>query len=421
MAKSLKRDAHAIPNTTIMKKKEKIFDPVRLKLRKRRRIILLSILVILIGVRIALPYIIKNQLVKAVNKTEGYHCTLEDVDLHLFRGAMILKEFDLRMTTNDVEKPFVYCKNADISVEWKQIFNGAIVSEIILDDLRIYFADSKDEEKQQTGGVSWVEPIIDFIPLKINRFEINGGMIEFENLTSVPPVNLKLTDLQLLAENLTNSTDQKEPLPSHLKITSQVLGKGNLNLEGDLNILKELPDMDLNVDIQKVDLTELNAFTTAYANFDFERGDFALAAEFAMLNGEAKGYVKPIMNDVKVLSFKHDKPVLNTLWQSIVGLAFNITKNFPKDRTGTKVPISGRYDNPDIDIWQTIVNIFRNAIIKAYNPEVDGTISLSSVGKDEADQTFWDKLKDAFTTDDQEKAERKEKKEEKKAEKKKGK
>ncbi len=291
------------------------------------------------------------------------------------------------------------------------------MSEVILDDLRIHFADSQDEDKQQSGDVSWVEPILDFIPLKINRFEINVGMIEFENLTSAPPVNLKLSNLQLLAENLTNSRDEKEPLPSHLKITSTVLGKGNLTLEGDLNILKELPDMDLDLDIQKVDLTELNNFTNAYANFDFERGNFALAAEFAMLNGEAKGYVKPILNDVKVLSFKHDKPILNTLWQAFVGLAFNITKNFPKDRTGTKVPISGRFDNPDIDIWQTIVNIFRNAIIKAYDPEVDGTISLSSVGKDEADQTFWEKLKDAFTTGEQEKAEREKKKAEKKREK----
>lgn len=401
-----------------MKKREKIFDPVRTKKRKRnRRIILLSILVVLIGVRIALPFIIKNQLVKAVNKVEGYHCTLEDVDLHLFRGAMILKEFDLRMTTNDVEKPFVYCKNADISVEWNQIFNGAIVSEIILDDLRLHFADSKDEDKKQEGGVSWVQPIIDFIPLKINRFEINGGMIEFENLTSAPPVNLKMTDLYLLAENLTNSTDEKKPLPSKLKITSKVLDKGNLTLVGDLNILKELPDMDLNVDIQKVDLTELNAFSTAYANFDFERGQFALAAEFAMLNGETKGYVKPILNDVKVLSFKEDGPIMNTFWQAFVGLAFNITKNLPKDRTGTKVPISGRYDDPNIDVWQTIVNILKNAFVKAYDPDVDGTINLGDVGKDDKDRTFGEKLKDAFTTDDKEKAERKEKKEDRKEEK----
>ncbi|MDD2983504.1 MAG: DUF748 domain-containing protein [Crocinitomicaceae bacterium] len=391
-----------------MKKRGKIFDPARLQKKRRNRIILLSFLAVLIGVRIALPFIIKNQLVKAINKVEGYHCTLEDVDLHLFRGAMILKEFDLRMTSNEVEKPFVYCKNADISVEWKQIFNGAIVSEIILDDLRLYFSDSKDEDKKQEGGVSWVQPIIDFIPLKINRFEINGGMIEFENLTSAPPVNLKMTDLYLLAENLTNSQDDKKALPSKLKITSKVLNKGDLTLKGDLNILKELPDMDLNLDIQNVDLTELNAFTTAYANFDFERGDFAVAAEFAMLNGETKGYLKPILNDVKVLSFKHDKPALNTLWQAVVGLTFNVTKNFPKDRTGTKVPISGRYDQPDIDVWQTVVNILRNAIIKAYDPEIDGTISLGSVGKDEADQTFWDKLKDVFTTDKQEKAERKE-------------
>ena len=403
-----------------MKKKEKIFDPARVKKRKkRRRIILLSILVLLIGVRIALPYIIKNQLVKAVNKTEGYQCTLEDVDLHLFRGAMILKEFDLRMTDKKVEKPFVYCKNADISVEWKQIFNGAIVAEIILDDLQLHFADSKDKEKQQAGDASWVQPIIDFIPLKINRFEINGGMIEFENITSQPPVNLKMTNLELLAENLTNSTDNEKPLPSPIRITSGILGKGVLDLKGDLNILKEIPDMDLNVSIKKVDLTELNAFTTAYANFDFEKGDFGLGCEFAMLNGVAKGYVKPILNDVKVLSFKNDGPIFNTFWQGFLGLVFNITKNFPNDRTGTKVPISGRYDNPEIDIWSTIANIFRNAFVKVYDSNVDGTIDLSDVGREDADRTFWEKLKDAFTTDEQEKEARQEKKAEKKAEKKK--
>lgn len=403
-----------------MKKKEKIFDPVRQKKKKRRRrIILLSILVLLIGVRIALPYIIKNQLVKAVNKTEGYHCTLEDVDLHLFRGAMILKEFDLRMTDKEVAKPFVYCKNADISVEWRQIFNGAIVSEIILDDLRLHFADSKDKDKEQAGDASWVQPIIDFIPLKINRFEINNGMIEFENITSQPPVNLKMTNLKLLAENLTNSTDNEKPLPSPIRITSGILGKGELDLKGDLNILKEIPDMDLNLSIKKVDLTELNAFTTAYANFDFEKGDFGLGCEFAMLNGEAKGYVKPILNDVKVLSFKDDGPIFNTFWQGFLGLVFNITKNFPNDRTGTKVPISGRYDNPDIDIWSTIANIFRNAFVKVYDSNVDGTIDLSDVGKEEADRNFWDKLKDAFTTDEQERDARDAKKAEKKAEKKK--
>ncbi|WP_107037703.1 DUF748 domain-containing protein [Brumimicrobium mesophilum] len=372
------------------------------KKKRRRRIILYAFLVVIIGFRIWLPYFLRDKIVAAVNEVDGYECTLEDIDLHLFRGAMIFKEFEIKITENSVTKPFVYCKNTDISVEWKAIFQGSIVSEVVLDELKLYFADGNSEEQEQTGDVSWVEPIIDFIPLKINRFVINNGQIEFENMVSDPAVNLKLTQLQLKAENLTNSTDVQEPLPSHLKLTSKVLNKGNLKVEGDLNILKDLPDMDLNVDVKDVDLTELNAFTMAYANFDFEKGDFAVASEFAMLDGQAKGYVKPILTDVKVLNFKEDKPVLNGFWQAFVGLAFNITKNIRKDKTGTKIPISGNIDNPEIGIVTTIVNIFRNAFIEAYEAEVDNTISLKDIANEQDDRGFWDKFKDIFNNDDKE-------------------
>jgi hypothetical protein len=385
-----------------MKSFKEIIFPSNKK-KRRRRIVLFVVIVVLIGVRMWLPYFLKDKLVAAVNEVEGYECTLGDLDLSIFRGAMVLQEFEIKITENAVTKPFVYCKNADISVEWRAIFHGSIVSEVILDQLELYFADGNSEEEEQSGDASWVEPIIDFIPLKINRFVINNGQIEFENMVSAPPVNLKLTDLQLKVENLTNSTDEGKALPSHLKLTSKVLNKGNLHIEGDLNILKDLPDMDLDIDIKEVDLMELNAFTMAYANFDFEKGQFALASEFAMLNGEAKGYVKPILTDVKVLSFKEDKPVLNGFWQAFVGLAFNITKNFKKDRTGTKIPISGNITDPNIEIGATIVNIFRNAFIKAYEAEVDNTISLKDIANDQDESSFWDKFKGLFSGDDDDK------------------
>ncbi|RFC54881.1 DUF748 domain-containing protein [Brumimicrobium aurantiacum] len=372
--------------------------------RKRRtlRIVLYSIILILVAFRIYLPFLLKDKLVAAVNEVEGYECTLGDLDLSIIRGAMVLQEFEIKVTENSVTKPFVYCKNADISIEWNAIFHGSIVSEVILEQLELYFADGKSEDEEQTGGTSWVEPIIDFIPLKINRFVINNGQIEFENMVAEPPVNLKLTELQLKVENLTNSTDLEEKLPSSLELTSKVLNKGNLHVNGGLNILKDLPDMDLNLDVKDVDLTELNEFTQAYANFDFEKGNFGLATEFAMLNGEVKGYVKPILQDVKVLNIKEDVPVLNTFWQAVVGLVFNITKNIPKDKTGTKIPISGNIDNPDVELGTTIVNIFRNAFVEAYKVKVDNTISLKDIANEQDEKTFWEKFKGLFTNDNDE-------------------
>lgn len=390
-----------------MKSLKEIFLPSNPKKRKRR-IILWSVIILLIGIRIWLPYFLKNRLVAAVNAVEGYECKLDDLDLELFRGAMIFQGFEIKVTTNNVQKPFVYIKNADISVEWREIFHGSIVSEIYLDGVNLFFADGNSKEEKQAGGASWVQPVIDFIPLKINTFSIAGGTIEFENAVSKPPVNLKLTDLNLIAKNLTNSTKLKDSLPSSVLLNSKILGKGLLHLDGKLNILKEIPDLDLNLSIKEVDLTELNDFTNAYAKFDFERGNFDLACEFAMIDKEVKGYVKPILSNVKVFSFDENGTVLNKFWEAFVGLAFNVTKNQAEGTSGTRVPISGRYDDPDVHVFTTILNILRNAFVKAYQAEVDGSIGPEDVGKAQDDSGFWKKIKKAFTKDDKGKDEKKE-------------
>ena len=374
-----------------MKSLKEIFYPSNPKKRKRR-IILWSILILLIGIRIWLPYFLKNRLVAAVNGVEGYECKLDDLDLELFRGAMIFEGFEIKVTTNNVQKPFVYIKKADISVEWKEIFHGSIVSKIYIEEPNLYFADGNSKDEQQAGGASWVQPVIDFIPLKINTFSISGGSIEFENAVSKPAVNLKLTDLNLVAKNLTNSTQSKDSLPSTVELNSKVLGKGLLHLDGNLNILKEIPDLDLNLSIKDVDLTELNDFTNAYAKFDFESGNFALACEFDMIDKQVKGYVKPILGNVKVYSPDENGTVLNKFWQAFVGLAFNVTKNQAEKTSGTKVPISGRYNDPKVHVFTTIVNIFRNAFVEAYQAEIDHSIGPEDVMKA---VNFWNFIKDS--------------------------
>lgn len=379
-----------------MSKIKSILIPSKPKKRKRR-MVLYIILLFLVAVRIWLPYFLKDRLVAAVNKSEGYECQLDDLDLALFRGAMILEGFKIQVTTNNIKKPFVYVESADISVEWRSLLKGAIVSEIYIDKPNLYFADGDEKEEKQAGGASWVKPVIEFIPLKINSLTISDGTVEFENAVSNPEVNLKLTELNLIAENLTNSTESKDSLPSRLNLTSRVLGNGFMELNGNLNILKEIPDMDLNFNIKQVNLTRLNDFTMAYANFDFERGEFALASEFAMINKEIKGYIKPVLNHVKVFDFDEKGTTLNKFWQAFIGLSFNVTKNQTKDRSATKVPFSGKYNDPDIELIKTIINVIKNAIIEAYEAKVDNSISPEDINAEKDNSNFWKQFKELFS------------------------
>ncbi|HTF35981.1 MAG TPA: DUF748 domain-containing protein [Myxococcota bacterium] len=59
-------------------------------LRRRRNLILLGVLVLLVAVRIALPFILRREIVSQADQALTGHLELDDLDLSLFRGGVTL-------------------------------------------------------------------------------------------------------------------------------------------------------------------------------------------------------------------------------------------------------------------------------------------------------------------------------------------
>lgn len=367
------------------------------KRRKRRLIIWGSIVLVLIGVRIWLPYYIKNELVASINAVEGYSCKLDDVDLELYRGGLILEGLEIYVTVNEVEEPYVVVPRADISVDWSAAFSGSLVGEILVESPHLYFSDGESEEDDQVGDASWTEPIIDFIPLKINEFVITDGIAEFENKDSKSGAKVDLHDINLTITNLRNTNQDNDSLPSTVKLTSKIYKQGDLTINGRLNILREVPDMDLDIQAKDIDLRQLNPLWETYASLDFESGTFALASEFVMRDSKINGYLKPILDDVSIFNFKEEGTFLNKSWQAFAGFALEITENQKFDRSASKVPFSGTYEDPDFDILTTVLNVFKNALFQAYNLDIDDSISFEGIKNSTHEKSFGQKVKSVFT------------------------
>src|SRR5690606_6885672 len=108
--------------------------------------------------------------------------SIDDVDIALYRGAYKVKGLELFQVDGDHEVPFLDFPIIDLSVEWKALFKGAIVGEIIFENAAINFVDTETEEAPQTGeDVDWTEPIKDLMPLNINRLEAINSKIVFHN------------------------------------------------------------------------------------------------------------------------------------------------------------------------------------------------------------------------------------------------
>jgi hypothetical protein len=399
--------------------------------RKKRigLIIAVSFVALLVVARLVLPYVVLTYLNRTLANMKGYRGHIEDVDIALIRGAYKIDSIYLHKvdTVKGKETPFFAASSVDLSVEWKALFHGSIVGELIFEQPMIRFTKDKVEPKQVRNDSTGFKKLLDdFMPLKVNRVEVNDGAIEYKDEFSKPKVDIALTHAYALALNLRNSYDSAAVLPASLTMHAN-LYEGQLALQVKMNPLADDPTFDMNADLKHTNLVKLNEFFQAYAKVDVNKGRFGLYTEVAAKNGSFAGYVKPLIQDLDVLGKEDRKDnIFQKMWEGVAGTVGEVFQNQSKDQVATKVPFRGSLKNPDTNVWSAIYNVLENAFIQALQPSIDNEINIASVdNKKDEKKTLLQKVfgkkdePDAKKDKADRKKEKKKKRQEKKAEKKK--
>ena len=367
------------------------------KTKKIITITLTIIIVVLIIFRLLLPTIVENYLNKTLADMGEYTGHVQDVDIWLIRGAYVINGLEINKTTGKVPVPFLIAPKIDLAVEWAALFKGAVKAKVAFFDPELNFVSGPTKETSQTGaGTDWTEPLHKLLPIDINKFQIYNGKIKYNDFHASPKVDIFINKLELLATNLSNIEDKGKPLPSELTISGSSIGGGNLSLKGNINVLKQVPDADINMEFTNINLTALNNFTKAYGKFDFEKGKLSVFSEMSVKNGNVDGYVKPVLENVSVLNWSKDGPTLmQKLWQAAIGATFEIFKNHQKDRFATKIPIEGKLNQKiETDVFTTIVRVVKNAFIEAYQKTIDNSVSFNNNGVEKENKFLFFNVKE---------------------------
>ncbi len=349
--------------------------------QRKRYIIPLAILALLIVGRLLLPYFVTRYVNKVLADIPGYWGKIDDVDIHLYRGAYKIQGLELYKVEGNQRVPFLDFPDTDLSIYWKAILKGEVAGQIVFNQPKVNFIGGKDSSDVQSGeDVDWTAPLKKLMPLQIDRLTIKNGEITFNDFTSRPKVDLNMKNVDMLATNLSNAEHKAATLPSDVRLTAQSIGNGNLDIKMAINVLKPMPDFDLNLKFEKVDIPALNDFFEAYANVDLEKGNFDMYSELALRNGVITGYVKPIAKHLKFIDWKDKEETQNVphlLWEGLVGLVADIFKNHRKDQLATSIPISGTIKKTRIDTWTAVLGVLRNAFVKAVPTDTDGTVTFT--------------------------------------------
>jgi hypothetical protein len=323
-------------------------------IKKKRFLVPAAIILILLVIRMLLPVFLKHYVNGVLENIPGHYGQVDDIDLHLIRGAYVLHNLYLNKLDADSEIPFLNFGRTDVSLEWNALFKGEIVSEIIMTRPQLIYV-FEDQEKAVVKDADiedWSKALTDLVPIAINHLAINDGKVAFVQLSANPNIDLHLDNITLNATNLRNVVQKSSTLPSSVHATAVSIGNGKLTLEGKMDLVRKIPNMDLSLGLENAAVTALNDFTNHYAGIDFDEGKFHLFSEIAIADGYLKGYIKPIFENVKLVG-KGDS-FLKILWEGFVGFIKFVFKNHKHDTLATKVPLEGDLNSVESKLWPTI-------------------------------------------------------------------
>ncbi|EPJ86778.1 hypothetical protein CFII64_10100 [Pseudomonas sp. CFII64] len=342
---------------------------------------LAGLVVLLIAVHIALPYVMRNYLNDKLADMGDYRGQVTDVDLALWRGAYRINGLNIVKVDGKVPVPFVKVPVIDLAVSWHSLwYDHAVVAEVLFQRPELNFVDGgANKQASQTGqGTDWREQMNKLLPITLNELRIQDGVITFNNFTTTPKVKIQADKVNASLYNLTNVEDVKGKRDARFEGKALLLGHANLESSATFDPFSNFEDFDFRLRATDIELKRLNDFASAYGKFDFNAGSGDLVIEAQANKGQLTGYIKPLLRDVDVFNWQQDvenqnKGFFRSIWEAVVGTSETVLKNQSKNQFATRVDLSGSVHKQDISAFQAFLQILRNAFVQAFNARYDGS------------------------------------------------
>ncbi|MBI9088583.1 MAG: DUF748 domain-containing protein [Desulfobacterium sp.] len=205
----------------------------------------------------------------------------------------------------------------------------------------------KDLEKKQPGET---------IPVTIHRIVLEKGNLEFTDRSIQPEFKVSLSDINTSIKNL----DSRETQRADVEFNAQVNNHASLEINGQINPLKQDLFLDTRVTLQDMDLGPVSPYAGKYAGYTIQKGKLSIDLSYHIDNQalDAK-------NDLFIDQFDFGNP---TGSEVAVNAPVKLAVALLKDTSGKislNLPVKGNLDDPEFSVAGIVVKIITNLLAKA--------------------------------------------------------
>src|SRR5688572_16717764 len=174
------------------------------------------------------------------DRLKGYTARIERLSFHPLGASLTLHGLTFSQNAHP-DPPIFHVERLDASVQWKALLHWKVVAdfEFIHPKLYVDLQHLREEAKDPTPVTQkgWQEAFEAIYPLKINEVIVRDGEAVYVDPGPFKP--LRLSDIQIRADNIRNIHSKARDYPSELELTAVVFEKGSLKIDGHADFLAE--------------------------------------------------------------------------------------------------------------------------------------------------------------------------------------
>ena len=205
-----------------------------------------------------------------------------------------------------------------------------------------------------------------------DSIQINEGVLDYYDFTLQEPFRMQLSNISAVATEIT-AEDQY----ASFDIRSRVNQSGNLTAKLEIS-RSGMDNMLFDFKVDNLFLDDLNPYSRYYIAHPFSSGKVIFSSKNSISNYFLDSQNKLFVEKVEV----GDKDTVSALYELPMRLAVAILRDLDGN-IDLNLPVEGQLDNPKYKLWNTILQILRNLILKAVSAPY--RLLAQSVGAKEKD------------------------------------
>jgi hypothetical protein len=231
-------------------------------------LILLAVVVLAVIASFFIDEPLRRYVERRMNESlDGYTVSIRQLSFHPIGASLTLSDVTF-IQDKHPDPPVLHIPKLAASTQWREVIRLKAVADFRLDAPKLYvhLKQLREEAKKDTPVTQrgWQEAFQAIYPLKINKFKLVNGEVTYIDEGPFKP--LRLTRVNVDADNIRNVHSKERTYPSELHVDAVVFDNGKVVIDGNADFLAD-PHPGVKADV-KLDDIILGYFEPVVGHYD---------------------------------------------------------------------------------------------------------------------------------------------------------